>query len=31
MMIQLKGNTSLYLGVEGDVSESFDKGMERRL
>src|SRR5438034_758932 len=31
MTIRLEGNTSLYLGMEGDVGESFDKGMERRL
>ena len=31
MTIRLEGNTSLYLGMEGDVGESFDKGIERRL
>ena len=30
-MIQLEGNAFLYLNMEGDVSESFDKGIERRL
>ena len=31
MTMRLEGNTSLYLGIEGDVGESFNKCMERRL